>query len=290
MTTKPKYQMIPYKREDRDIYAGLDFNPGERPERPEALYQEPPLHEFNYLLDHYLATAIGRRDVLVTGACFLCYDRSNLNVRVEPDCLVAFGVDAAAIRGRMLYLPWEAGKMADFVLEMASQSTARNDVGPKRLLYERLGIGEYWRFDATGGRLYGEPLAGERLVEGQYQPIELTLQDDGSIRGYSPTIDAFLSWEPREEGQHRGWLHIYDPATGLRLESYTTLADSRRAAEERARRRRGAGRRRRARSSRTPRTTAAPVGAVGRKIIPSPSRGRVRVGVKTSRATLYNTR
>ena len=124
--------------------------------------------------------------------------------------------------------------MADFVLEMASQSTARNDVGPKRLLYERLGIGEYWRFDATGGRLYGEPLVGERLVEGHYQPIELTIQDDGSIRGYSPAIDAFLSWEPREEGQHRGWLHIYDPATGLRLESYPTLADSRRAAEERA--------------------------------------------------------
>lgn len=234
MTTKPKYQMIPYQMEDRDIYVGLDFNPGERPERPEALYEEPPLHEFNYLLDYYLATATGRRDVLVTGACFLCYDRSNLNVRVEPDCLVAFGVDAAAIRSRMLYLPWEAGKMADFVLEMASQSTARNHVGPKRLPYERLGIGEYWRFDATGGRLYGEPLAGERLVEGHYQPIELTLQDDGSIRGYSPTIDAFLSWEPREEGQHRGWLHIYDPATGLRLESYTTLANSRRAAEERA--------------------------------------------------------
>ncbi len=234
MTTKPKYRMIPYQREDRDIYAGLDFNPGKRPERPEALYQEPPLHEFNYLLDYYLAAATGRRDVLVTGACFLCYDRSNLNVRVEPDSLVAFGVDAAAIRDRMLYLPWEAGKMADFVLEMASQSTARNDVGPKRLLYERLGIGEYWRFDATGGRLYGEPLVGESLVEGIYQPIELTLQDDGSIRGYSPTIDAFLSWEPREEGQHRGWLHIYDPATGLRLESYPTLADSRRAAEERA--------------------------------------------------------
>ena len=234
MTTKPKYQMIPYQREDRDIYAGLEFNPDEKPERPEALYQEQPLHEFNYLLNYYLATATARRDVLVTSACFLCYDRSNLNVRVEPDCLVAFGVDADAIRERRLYLPWEAGKIPDFVLEMASQSTARNDVGPKRLLYERLGIGEYWRFDATGGRLYREPLAGERLVNGRYQPIGLTRQDDGSIRGYSPAIDAHLSWEPREEGQHRGWLHIYDPATGLRLESYQNVMAARRAAEMRA--------------------------------------------------------
>lgn len=234
MTTKTRYQMIPYQREDRDIYDGLEFDPDEKPERPEALYQEPPLHEFNYLLNYYLATATGRRDVLVTGACFLCYDRSNLNVRVEPDCLVAFGVDAAAIRERRLYLPWEAGKMADFVLEMASQSTARNDVGSKRLLYERLGIGEYWRFDATGGSLYGEPLAGERLVEGHYQPIELTHRDDGSVHGYSPAIDAFLSWEPRQEGLHRGWLHIYDPATGLKLESYENAMAARRAAEARA--------------------------------------------------------
>ena len=234
MTTKSKYQMIPYQREDRDIYDGLEFDPGEIPERPEALYQEPPLHEFNYLLNYYLATATGRRDVLVTGACFLCYDRSNLNVRVEPDCLVAFGVDAAAIRQRMLYLPWEAGKIPDFVLEMASQSTARNDVGPKRLLYERLGIGEYWRFDATGGRLYGEPLTGERLVDGRYQPIELTIQGNGSIRSYSPTIDAHLSWEPREEGQHQGWLHIYDPATGRRLQPYSEVKARAEVAEERA--------------------------------------------------------
>lgn len=234
MTTKPEYRMLPYRREDRDIYAGLEFNPDKKPERPEALYQEPPLNEFNYLLNYYLATATGRRDVLVTGACFLCYDRSNLNVRVEPDCLAAFGVDAAAIRERRLYLPWEAGKMPDFVLEMASQSTARNDVGPKRLLYERLGIGEYWRFDATGGSLYGEPLAGDRLVDGRYQPIELVHQDGGLIRGYSPAINAFLSWEPREEGQHRGWLHISDPATGLRLESYENVMAARQAAEMRA--------------------------------------------------------
>ena len=171
MTTKPKHSMLPYQEEDRDIYAGLDSNPGERPEMPQALYQVPALQEFNCLLNYYLATGSARRDVLVTGACFLCYDRSNLSVRVEPDCLVTFGVEAAAIRSRMICLPWEDGRMADFVLEVASQFTARNNVGPKRLLSERLDIGEYWRYDATGGRLYGEPLAGEKLVEGHYQPI-----------------------------------------------------------------------------------------------------------------------
>lgn len=28
MTTKPKQSMISYQREDRDIYAGLEFDPG----------------------------------------------------------------------------------------------------------------------------------------------------------------------------------------------------------------------------------------------------------------------
>ena len=45
---------------------------------------EPPLHEFNYLLNYYLSQPLPDGGTLVTGACFLCYDRT-LNVRVEPE-------------------------------------------------------------------------------------------------------------------------------------------------------------------------------------------------------------
>ena len=49
---------------------------------------------------------------------------------------------------------WEVGKPPDFVLEVASESTASNDTGDKRDLYARMGVAEYWRFDASGGDFY----------------------------------------------------------------------------------------------------------------------------------------
>ena len=64
---------------------------------------------------------------------------------------------------RNTYLVWEIGKPADFVLEIASESTARRDVTEKRVLYAQIGFGEYWRFDGSGGNFYGEPLLGEFL-------------------------------------------------------------------------------------------------------------------------------
>ena len=215
MTTKARYEIIPYQREDRDIYAGLEFDPNHPEPLPEAMYQERILREIAYLLTYYLTDTPGRSDVLVSSNTFLCYDRSNLNRYITPDCYVALGVDEAAIRSRRLYLPWEAGKPPDLALEMASESTADDDTGDKRRLYESIGVGEYWRFDATGGDYYGEPLVGERLVDGRYQRMEITRQPDGALRGYSPTLDLYLVWQPQPDGE--GWLYLYDPATGQRL-------------------------------------------------------------------------
>ncbi len=232
MTTKLGFGRIPYKREEGDIYSGLCFNPDDPEPLPDAMYQELVLREIMYLL---AARFIGKEpppgNVFLSSNTFICYDRSNLNIRVGPDCYLAFGVDAAAIRARRLYLPWEAGKMPDFALEVASETTAENDGNQKRELYQRLGIVEYWRFDGSGGEYYGEPLIGERLVDGRYQRIETRREDGGSIRAYSPILEMFLSWELR---QGQGWLCFYDPATGLRLPTYEEILDSEQTAEARA--------------------------------------------------------
>ena len=232
MTTKPKYAIIPYQREDRDIYDGLEFNPDAPEPLPDAMYQELLLREIMYLLDVWLIADPGRSDVFLSSNTFICYNRSNLNVRIGPDCYVAVGVDAAAIRSRRLYLPWEAGKFPDFALEVASETTAQNDIGDKRRIYEMLGVGEYWRFDPSGSEYYGEPLAGERLVDGRYQRIELRQEADGSLRGYSPTLGLYLSWEQQPDGD--GWLCFYDPATGQRLRSFREVIADHQAAEDRA--------------------------------------------------------
>ena len=56
------------------------------------------------------------------------------------------------------------GKPPDWVLEVASESTSRVDVNRKPGIYAQIGVPEYWRFDPTGGRYHGQPMAGERLV------------------------------------------------------------------------------------------------------------------------------
>ena len=132
-----------------------------------------------------------------------------------PDLLVAFGVDPDAYYRSNAYVIVEQGKPPDFVLEIASPSTWREDAGPKREFYAALGVGEYWRFDETGR--YGGRLRGERLADGVYVPIAIEELADGSLQGYSPALDLNLRWE-------RGELVFYDPATGRRI---ATLADER---------------------------------------------------------------
>ena len=84
----------------------------------------------------------------------------------RPDLLIAFGVSPADYRASNGYIVSEQGKPPDFVLEVASESTAEADVGAKRDYYAELGIPEYWRFDETGEH-HGTRLAGDRLVNGQ---------------------------------------------------------------------------------------------------------------------------
>ena len=55
---------------------------------------------------------------------------------------VAFDVDANAIRRRNGYLIWEVGKPPDVVREVASETTASDDVGSKRDLYARMAVAE----------------------------------------------------------------------------------------------------------------------------------------------------
>ena len=128
---------------------------------------------------------------------------SQAGVRV-PDLLVAFDVDASGIIDLKGYAISVVGKPPDFALEIASQSTARTDYTDKRMDYERFGIREYWRFDPTGGEWHDAPLAGDRLVDGRYEPIEIEWSSDDLGHGYSAILGLYLCWE-------EGRLRFYDP-------------------------------------------------------------------------------
>lgn len=130
---------------------------------------------------------------------------------VIPDCLVAFDVDTDAIWQRVGYDPIQNGKPPDFVMEIASRRTWRNDSGHKRDVYEMLAVPEYWRFDPTGGRFYGQPIIGERLVNGRYEPLPLVEYDDGSEGATSAALNLDFRWR-----EQRFWIH--NPATGAQYE------------------------------------------------------------------------
>ena len=96
-----------------------------------------------------------------------------------PDLFVAFDADPAGYLARNGYVISEQGKPPDFVLEIASRSTGRRDTVDKRISYAALGIQEYWRFDETG-QFHGTRLAGDSLVNGQYEPLPIEALTDGS--------------------------------------------------------------------------------------------------------------
>ncbi len=214
MTTKPaKTKMLPYRRQGEIDYGSLAFVADEKELPPDHMEQNREIDEIIGLLTARFTDFNRRPDVFLDRETFVCYNPSNLNVRVAPDVYLAFGVDAEAIRPRKIYLPWEVGKVPDWALEVASESTARQDVNRKPAVYARIGVPEYWRFDPTGGRYYPEPLYGGRLVNELYQPIGLTTEPDGILKGYSEALGLSLCWD-------EGWPRFYDPATGLYLENW----------------------------------------------------------------------
>ena len=225
--------MLPYRRQGEIDYASLDFNPDETEPPEDSMEQNEELNEIHNFLRAYVADFGRRPNVFLDRETNICYDPGNLNVRVAPDLYLAFGVDAEAIRPRKLYLPWEAGKPPDWALEVASASTARRDVNNKPDIYARIGVPEYWRFDPGGGRYYGQPLYGGKLVGNAYQEIELTTEPDGVLKAYSEVLELSLCWD-------EGWPRIYDPSTDSYLENWRQVwADreaeraARQAAEER---------------------------------------------------------
>ena len=177
----------------------------------------------------YLALHLGSPEItLVEADRWIVPDPSfNKSRARRPDLLVAFEVDPAAYKASNGYIISEQGKPPEFVLEVASESTAEIDPGDKRRDYAALGISEYWRFDETGEH------HGARLVEREYVALPIEQLPDGSLQGYSTALDLNLRWE-------RGELRFYDPATGrpiATLEGERARADN---AEARADAERGA--------------------------------------------------
>jgi len=142
------------------------------------------------------------------GDIFIYYlDEYGRRERVAPDALIALGVTREDTGEAESYFVELMGKPPDFVMEMASRSTRRVDLEAKPETYAFIGIAEYWQLDPFGGRYYGFPLRGLRLVDGEYVEIEMEELPDGSMRGHSDVLGIDLYWMDDE-------LRLRDPVAG----------------------------------------------------------------------------
>ena len=133
----------------------------------------------------------------------------SLNQRISPDLLISFNANPALYRQDNSYVISRQGKPPDLVMEIASRRTGGPDVRDKPPSYAPLGILEYCRFDETG-EFHGARLAGDRLVNGRYEPISIEEVEDGVLLGYSVVLNLVIRWE-------RGELRWHDPETGQEI-------------------------------------------------------------------------
>jgi hypothetical protein len=160
---------------------------------------------------HHLIQHLGNRETtLVSGERYIT--RSPGGDMRYPDLMVVFDCDPAAYWRKNGYIISEQGKPPDFVLEIASKRTGKDDTGSKRVWYADLAIPEYWRFDETG-EFHGSRLGGDRLVGNQYEPIPIETLAEGIMQGYSGVLNLYIRWENGELGWH-------DPATGQHIATF----------------------------------------------------------------------
>lgn len=110
-----------------------------------------------------------QEDVCVSGNMLMYYEEGNPKKVVAPDVFVTFGVEK---KQRRTYRTWEEGHTPDFVLEVASPSTFKKDIGQKKDIYASvLAVKEYYIYDPLGQIV--PSFIGYRLIDGEYKEIVL---------------------------------------------------------------------------------------------------------------------
>ena len=131
---------------------------------------------------------------------------------------------------RSSFKVWEEGKAPDFVLEVASPSTADKDARLKAREYARIGVREYWRLDPDG-TLMSSPLEGYVLSGDRYGRVEPVASAGERLYLQSQVLGIEL----RGRRQAGATVLVFrDPATGEEFDATLAASDQRRAAESRA--------------------------------------------------------
>ena len=152
-------------------------------------------------LEHHFRDA---PDVYVSGNLLIYYGTPENRRAVAPDVFVIFGVGK---KDRRTYAVWEEEATPDFIIEVASLGTYRQDFADKKTTYASiLGVKEYYIVSVGKERLLLTPFVGYRLVNGEYAEMAFVNE-----RLQSEVLGLEL-------GEHEGELRFYNPLLGAWVE------------------------------------------------------------------------
>ena len=154
--------------------------------------------QLQLLLDPLRLFWADRQNVFVGGNMFVYFSLGQVRHQDfrGPDFFVALDVPR---RERKSWVVWQEGKGPDVVIELLSDSTAAQDKGEKKAIYQdRLRVPEYFWFDPFSGEW-----AGFALRNGGYGAIA----EDGQGRLVSQRLGlALVRWEGIYQEVEARWL------------------------------------------------------------------------------------
>jgi Uma2 family endonuclease len=190
--------------------------------------------QINLLIDVVKQRWSDRQDYVVGGNMFIYYSFHQARNRDYrgPDFFLVKDVDGSYDRSK--WVVWqEHGRYPDVIIELLSPSTAEEDLGPKKRLYEQtFHTANYFCHNPDG-----DHLQGWELTPGGY----VALSPDGQGRLWSSAFDAWLGvWEGIYLQQPALWLRLFDAEgklipTAAEAEGERAEAERQRAEAERQR-------------------------------------------------------
>jgi Uma2 family endonuclease len=145
-----------------------------------------------------------RQDFFTGGNMFIYYSLQQARNRDYrgPDFFVVKDIDGSYPRQK--WVVWEEdGRYPDVIIELMSPSTAQEDLGSKKELYERtFRTSDYFCYDPDAKKLMGW-----HLVDQSYEP----LLPDKNGRLWSTQLEAQLGlWEGAYLQEQAVWLRLFD--------------------------------------------------------------------------------
>lgn len=151
-----------------------------------------------------------REDVYITGNIMFYYAEGEPAEVISPDVMVCFGIPKG---DRRSYKTWEENDVVpSVIIEISSRGTWKKDRLEKRLLYEMLGVKEYYIFNPLDLKLEF-PFQAFQLEDGEFDSVKIENQRVKS---------KVLGLELVIEGKN---LRLYNPVNGEFLKSTEELGE-----------------------------------------------------------------